>query len=124
MNESSQVRAAAREREAALVPAVDVVEDAEGITLYADLPGVPRERLNLTVESGTLTIEGEVVLEGMEGLAAVHREIEAPRFRRVFSLSQELDGERVAADLQQGVLRLRIPKAAHALPRRVEVQVG
>ena len=49
--------------EAALLPPVDVVEDASGITLYADLPGVPKEKLNLHVEADTLTIEGEIDLE-------------------------------------------------------------
>ena len=113
-----------REVQPALLPAVDVIEDAEGITLYADLPGVPKDRLALTVESGTLTIEGEVVLDTPEGLVPGHAEIDVPRFRRVFALSQELDGERVAAEFVQGVLKLRIPKAAHALPRRIEVQVA
>jgi len=108
----------------AMLPAVDVIEDAEGITVYADLPGVPKDRLALTVESGTLTIEGEVVLDAPEDLTPGHAEIDVPRFRRVFSLSQELDGNQVLAEFQQGVLKLRIPKAAHALPRRVEVRVA
>ena len=108
----------------AMLPAVDVIEDSEGITLYADLPGVPKDRLSLTVEAGTLTIEGEVVLDAPAGLTPGHAEIDVPRFRRVFTLSQELNGEQVAAEFVQGVLKLRIPKAAHALPRRVEVRVG
>ena len=123
MSEKTQVTEPRRE-EAALLPAVDVIEDAQGITLYADLPGVPKERLSLQVEAGTLTIEGEVDLDLPEGMEATHAEVALPRYRRVFTLSKELDSEKVAAEFSQGVLKLRIPKAEHAQPRRIEIQVG
>jgi HSP20 family protein len=113
-----------RYSDAALTPPVDVIEDAGGITLYADLPGVTRDKLHLQVESGTLTIEAEADLSVPEGLTSSHTEVGLARFRRVFTLSQELDTEKVAAELAQGVLKLRIPKAAHAQPRRIEVQVA
>lgn len=110
--------------EAALMPPVDVFEDAAGITLYADLPGVPKDRLTLQVEADTLTIEGEVGLDIPEGMEASHAEISLPRYRRVFTLSKELDADKVAAEFAQGVLKLRIPKAEHAQPRRVEIKVA
>lgn len=113
-----------RYSDAALTPPVDVVEDANGITLYADLPGVNREKLNLHVEADTLTIEAESDLAVPEGLTSHHTEVGLARFRRVFTLSKELDTEKVAAELAQGVLKLRIPKAEHAQPRRIEVQVA
>lgn len=109
--------------EAALLPPVDVIEDAAGITLYADLPGVPKERLHLQVEADTLTIEGEVALAMPEGMESTHAEVGVPRYRRVFSLSKELDTEQVAAEFDKGVLKLRIPKAAHAQPRKIEIRV-
>ena len=115
---------ASRYSDAALTPPVDVVEDASGITLYADLPGVSREKLNLHVESDTLTIEAESDLSVPEGLSSSHTEVGLARFRRVFTLSKELDTERVSAELAQGVLTLRIPKAQHAQPRRIEVQAA
>jgi HSP20 family protein len=110
--------------EAALLPAVDVIEDAGGITLLADLPGVPRENLTLQVEADTLTIEGAVRLDMQEGMEASHTEVGLPRYRRVFTLSKELDSGKVAAEFSQGVLKLRIPKAEHAQPRRIEVRVA
>ena len=113
-----------RYSDAALTPAVDVIEDGNGITLYADLPGVSRDKLNLHVESDTLTIEAESDLAVPAGLASQHTEVGLARFRRVFTLSKELDTEKVLAELSQGVLKLRIPKAAHAQPRRIEVQVA
>jgi len=109
--------------EAVLLPPVDVIEDASGITLYADLPGVAKDKLNLQVETDTLTIEGEMTLDLPEGLESTHLEVSSPRYRRVFSLSKELDLDKVSADFDQGVLKLRIPKAAHAQPRKIEIRV-
>jgi HSP20 family protein len=108
----------------ALTPAVDVFEDATGITLLADLPGVPKDALHLQVEAETLTIEGDVTLEVPEGMEATHAEVSLPRYRRVFTLSRELDTEHVSAEFRNGVLTLRIPKAEHAQPKRIEVQVA
>ena len=110
--------------EPALLPLVDVIEDATGITLYADLPGVPKDRLNVRVEGETLLIDAELVLSVPQDMQASHAEVQRTRYRRAFTLSRELDPEKVAAELNHGVLRLRIPKAAHAQPRRIEVQVG
>ncbi|MBC7214274.1 MAG: Hsp20/alpha crystallin family protein [Burkholderiaceae bacterium] len=107
-----------------LLPPVDVIEDAGGITLYADLPGVPKDKLSLQVESDTLTIEGEVALDVPQGMEASHVEVGLPRYRRVFTLSKELDPAKTQAKFEQGVLSLRIPKAEHAQPRRIEVQVA
>ena len=113
-----------RYSEAALTPPVDVFEDANGITLFADLPGVPREKLNLHVEADTLTIEGESALAVPEGLQSSHTEVGLARFRRVFTLSKELDTDKVSAELANGVLKLSIPKAQHAQARRIQVQTG
>ncbi|MGK6307907.1 Hsp20/alpha crystallin family protein [Variovorax sp. DT-64] len=110
--------------EAALTPPVDVVEDATGITLYADLPGVSKEKLHLQVESDTLTIEAESDLSVPKELQSSHTEVGLGRFRRVFTLSKELDTEKVSAELARGVLTLRIPKAARAQPRRIDISVS
>lgn len=112
-----------REREA-LVPPVDVVENQDGITLYADVPGLSKDKLDVRVEADTLTIEGEVDLELPEGMEASHAEVGIGRYRRVFTLSKELDTGKVSAELNNGVLRLHIPRAEHAQPRRIEVKAG
>ena len=122
---NAAAKAADQAREdAALLPPVDVIEDAGGITLYADLAGVPKEKLSLQVEADTLTIEGEVALDLPEGMESSHAEVSLPRYRRVFTLSRELDSSKVSAEFTQGVLKLRIPKAEHAQPRRIEIQVA
>jgi HSP20 family molecular chaperone IbpA len=113
-----------REEAAMLLPRVDVVEDAGGITLLADMPGVPKDALDIRVDDGTLVIEGQVSLEIPEGMTIHHVELGLPRYRRVFTLSKELDPVKVTAELVNGVLRLRIPKAEHAQPRKIAVQVA
>jgi HSP20 family protein len=105
----------------ALVPPVDVVEDEKGLTLSVDLPGVPREKLSVHVEGESLVIEGEMGLEMPRELEATHVEVSLPRYRRVFALSRELDAQKLSGGLKNGVLRLRIEKAAHAVPRRIKV---
>jgi HSP20 family protein len=70
--------------ERTLLPPVDVVEDATGITLVADLPGVSRERLHLHVEGDTLSIEGELSLAVPQDMQAGHVEVQAPRYRRSY----------------------------------------
>ena len=109
---------------AALLPPVDVIEDSTGISLYADMPGVTKDKLHLQVDGDTLTIEGELNLALPEGMEASHAEVDLSRYRRTFTLSKELDPEKVSAEFNQGVLRVRIPKAQHAQPRRISVNVG
>ena len=109
------------DRARAMIPRVDVSEDDTGITLLADLPGVAREQLELRVEADTLLIEGAVNAPTPGDLEAVYAEVRLPRYRRSFTLSRELDASRIEAQLKDGVLRLRIPKQAHAQPRRIEV---
>ena len=117
------VQKAAQEDSRYLVPRVDVHEDDTGLGLLADLPGVSKDQLDIQVDGDTLTLEGRVVQDTPEGLQAVYAEVRVPRYRRAFTLSRELDSARIEANLSNGVLTLRIPKQAHAQPRRIEVQV-
>jgi HSP20 family protein len=119
-----QQQQAARREAPALMPPVDVIEDADSLTLYADLPGVTKDTLSLHVDSGTLSIEAELGLSLPEGLQSNHTEVSVGRFRRSFTLSKELDAEKVSAELSNGVLKLRIPKAEHAKPRRITVNAA
>lgn len=124
MNETPTQPSPTARSEAALTPPVDVYEDTAGITLYADLPGVPKDRLDLHLDADTLTIEGEVALDMPEGMDSTHAEVSLPRYRRSFTLSRELDTAKVSAEFNNGVLKLRIPKAEHAQPRKVQIKVS
>ncbi len=131
MSDNKQVTASAsapavseQDQQRAAMPAVDVFEDAHGITLLADMPGVAKEQLELKVEGESLLIEGGVSPRAPDGLEAIYAEVRVPRYRRSFTLSRELDSTRIEANLKDGVLKLRIPKQAHAQPRRIAVTAG
>ncbi|AFL72718.1 Hsp20/alpha crystallin family protein [Thiocystis violascens] len=119
--ESTQIQ---KNRESAytLRPAVNVFEDAEGITLEADMPGVPRDRLQLQADKDSLLIEGELQIAMPEGIDALYADIRETRYSRSFALSRELDAQNIDASLKDGVLRLRIPKREEVRPRKIEVR--
>ncbi len=107
-----------------LIPPVDVIEDANGITLLADMPGVSKDKLDLRLETNSLTINGAVSLDVPEGMESRYAEVKHQQYQRTFALSKELDGEQASAELTHGVLKIRIPKTAHAQPRRVQINVA
>ncbi|KXV14475.1 heat-shock protein [Caballeronia megalochromosomata] len=111
-------------RRATVTPAVDIVEDSHGITLWADLPGVSREKLDVKVHDARLTIEAEAELPVPGAVRVHHAELRAPRFARAFTVSDDFDTAKIDANLTNGVLRLTIPRREEARPRRVEVRAG
>ena len=107
-----------------LRPPVNVFEDAEGITLEADMPGVSKDQLTLKVDRDSLLVEGDIHFDMPEGMEALHADIRATRYSRSFALSRELDTESIDASLKDGVLTLRIPKRAEVRPHKIDVRVG
>jgi HSP20 family protein len=103
---------------------VDVYEDANGITLQADMPGVSRDRLKLQVDADTLLIEGETHIDMPEGMEATYADVRSTRYRRSFALSNELETGSIEANLKDGVLVVRIPKREEVRPRRIEIKVA
>ena len=106
----------------AMLPAVDVVEDANGITLRADLPGVSKDDLSINVDGETLTIEGQMRLGEAQRLDGVYAEVRHSAFKRSFVLSRELDATRINAAMRNGVLTLTLPRLEQAKPRRIDVR--
>ncbi|HJY05981.1 MAG TPA: Hsp20/alpha crystallin family protein [Bryobacteraceae bacterium] len=117
-------RASESESGSGMRPPVDVYEDAEGLTLLADLPGVSKERLKVEVERGTLIVEGDVQITVPEQMQAVYADIRSTHYQRRFALSDELETEKIEASLKDGVLTVRIPKRAQTKPRRIEVRTA
>jgi len=111
-------------RQVTLMPAVDIVEDPNGVTLWADLPGVSRENLEVSFNDGALHIEGQAVVPTPSGLRVQHAEIRQPHFARSFSLSPDLDAGKIGAQLQDGVLKLTIPRREEARPRRIAINLA
>jgi HSP20 family protein len=108
----------------ALVPPVDIVEDGNGITLKADLPGVSKDSLSIQVDGETLTVEGAVALGESNELRALYAEVRVARYRRSFALGRDLDTERIEASMKNGVLTLHVPKREQAKPRRIAVRAA
>jgi HSP20 family molecular chaperone IbpA len=104
-----------------IVPAVDIYENERGIALVADLPGVDKSGLDVKVHDGNLYIEAETALTPPAGFTLHHSELHEPYYARAFTLSAELDTSRIEANLQNGVLRLVIPRREEARPRRIEI---
>ncbi|KUY80738.1 Hsp20/alpha crystallin family protein [Burkholderia sp. RF4-BP95] len=116
--------AAEAARRPAIAPAVDIVEDQRRVTLRADLPGVPRENLDVKVHDNTLTIEADTRIDTPADLRVRHAEVRAPRYARTFVLSPDLDTSRIDASLRDGVLTLTIPRREETRPRRIDVTAG
>lgn len=109
-------------RETVLSPPVDICENADGILLIADMPGVTRDTLDIQVDKNTLVIEGDAKLDMPEGIRALYADVRSTRYRRSFGLSSELDMENIDAQLSNGVLTLKIPKRAELKPRKIEIR--
>ncbi|SAK77081.1 heat shock protein Hsp20 [Caballeronia catudaia] len=110
------------QRRITLTPPVDIFEDSQGVTLWADLPGVTKDRLDVKVHDGNLYIEAEALVPTPAGLRLQHAEIRQPHFARAFTLGADLDASKIDANLKDGVLKLTIPRRDEARPRRIEVR--
>jgi len=106
------------------LPDVDIFENDRAIVLLADMPGVKPDDLNIDLRENTLTIMGEVQpLEGKDEEDLVI-EYEIGRFSRQFSLSEVIDQSKIEAKLEDGVLRLTLPKVEKAAPRKITVKAA
>jgi HSP20 family molecular chaperone IbpA len=103
-------------------PPVDIYEKPDGLVLMADLPGVPKENLEVRVEDGLLTIKAKAA--HMVPGEPVYREFELPGFFRQFEIVDEIDTEKIKAELKNGVLTLSLPLSEKAKPKKIEVKVA
>jgi HSP20 family molecular chaperone IbpA len=120
---SSAAQHSERESEYPLIPPADVYQDGEGITLHLDMPGVSKDRLNIPADKNTLVIEGDVQIAMPAGMEPLYAEIQTTRYQRSFTLSGELDADKAAANLSNGVLSVSIPLRAELKPRKIEIKV-
>jgi HSP20 family molecular chaperone IbpA len=122
-SESAAAEKKARERETALVPAVDIFEDAHQITVQAEMPGVSKDKLNVQADRNGLLIEGDMEIDMPTGMAALYADLQTTRYRRSFVLSGELETERIEASLKDGLLTVRVPKRVEFRTRKIKVNV-
>jgi len=100
-------------------PATDIIETADAVVLRLDMPGVPKENVDLTVDKDMLTIVGKAQPE--ETGEAVYRETYVGDYRRQFTLTTDVDTGKIAATMTHGVLTVKIPKAEQMKPRKVKI---
>lgn len=105
-------------------PPIDIYETEAGLVLYADLPGVSVGSLELQVQDNKLTLLGKVEPQIPDGAIPVHTEYEVGNYLRSFILSGEIVHSEIEAKLANGVLRIFLPKAPKAEPRRIQVNTG
>jgi HSP20 family protein len=106
---------------ASWAPAVSLAETPEGLLLTVELPGMSASEVHIEIENQTLVVHGEKREAATESGRYHLRERDYGPFRRVFRLPRWVEGDRISAHLENGVLSLRLPKAPSATPRRIEI---
>lgn len=101
-------------------PAVDIYETKEAYVLCAEMPGVRKDGLDITVEGTTLTIVGRRAEQQPSG-NLVHRESKPVDYRRVFELDPTIDTAKIRARVEQGVVTVELPKAERVKPRKIKI---
>src|SRR5262245_185974 len=103
-------------------PRVDIVETEHELTLYAEVPGVKAEDVDLHYENGELVLQGRVARHGRRNLLL--QEYEEGNFYRVFTVHESIDARRIAAECKNGVLTVHLPKTEAVKPRQISVKGG
>jgi HSP20 family protein len=104
-------------------PPVDIYENDDALVLLADLPGVPKDGLEISVDDSVLTIQAKADYTPA-GKDSIYREFELSGFFRQFELGEEIDQGKISAELKHGVLKLTLPKVPEARPKQIEVKVS
>ena len=106
------------------LPPADIYETKDSIVVLAEMPGVPPEGVDLTLERRALTIRGRSAAGEHTGYQRVYNEYTDGNYERVFTLSDNIDRDRIEARLKDGVLHLVLPKAETAKARRIELKAS
>jgi HSP20 family protein len=111
-----------RDQERFTIPPVDIYEENDGLVVVADMPGLERENLEISVEQDVLTIKGTHIETGERDF--IYREYTSSSYFRQFTLGNKIDQTAINAEYRHGVLRLRLPFAESAKPRTIEVKLA
>ncbi len=103
------------------VPASDIYESQDALTVILEMPGVDREHIDLRVEDGVLSVTGNLDFEKYKGLLPLYTEYNVGNYKRSFRLSSAIDQNKIKAELKDGVLTLVLPKAEKAKPKTIQV---
>ncbi|MCK9274282.1 MAG: Hsp20/alpha crystallin family protein [Syntrophales bacterium] len=104
------------------IPQVDIVEDNDMLLLTADMPGVDTRGIDINLENDVLTIKGTVEAPLRKNYRLIHAEYNMGDYRRSFTLTDVIDHKKIEASAKNGVLRLKLPKAEKAKPKKISVK--
>jgi HSP20 family protein len=104
------------------VPATDIFETEEALTLTLEIPGVGKDNVDVQIENDVLRVEGKIDYSPYKDIEPVYTEYNVGHFARVFTLSNQINREAITARVEDGVLTLTLPKSKDALPRRIAVK--
>jgi HSP20 family molecular chaperone IbpA len=104
------------------VPSADIYESQDALTVILEMPGVQKDNVEVRVEEGTLFVEGRLDLAKYQGLVPLYTEYNIGHYARSFRISSRIDQKKIAAELNDGVLSLTLPKADEAKPRTIKVK--
>ena len=105
------------------LPNVEIRETEDALWLWADMPGVDQGSVDIRLENGALSIEGQVHTDEYADLTPAYGEYNVGNFRRSFRMSTAIDSQRIEAKMKNGVLELRLPKSEEARPQRIPITV-
>jgi HSP20 family protein len=103
------------------VPAADIYEAPDALTVILEMPGVERSNVSISVEDGVLSVEGRLDLSKYQGLQPLYTEYNIGHYSRSFRLSSKIDQSKIAAEMKDGVLSLQLPKVEQAKPRTIQI---
>jgi HSP20 family protein len=103
------------------VPTADIFETEDALTVIMEMPGVAKNDVSVALEDDVLRVEGKIDFSKYEGMEPVYTEYMVGHYARGFTLSGKIDREAIAAQLEDGVLTLTLPKAKEAMPRRIAI---
>jgi len=107
------------------IPSIDLIDEKDHFTVRAELPGLTKDEIDVTIKSGVLTLSGGTKKETTEEKKDYYsREISYGGFCRSIAIPEDIDTEKVSATLNNGVLELSLPKVKAAMPQHVKVEVG
>ena len=103
------------------VPPADVFETDDALTIILEMPGVEKNDLSIALEDDTLRVEGKIDFSKYQGMDPVYTEYIVGHYARGFTLSGKIDRDAITAQLDDGVLTLKLPKAKESMPRRIVI---
>ncbi len=108
----------------ALIPPVDILEEEDSVTLFADLPGIGKDELDIQIDNQTLYILGKLNKSGETKPSRYYTELVEKDYYRAFTIGDEIDTNNISAAINNGVLKLVLPKSEKVKPKKIDIKIS